>query len=389
MDDVRLAAQLENTLVISVVDLLRGAPPTSARIANLSSFIQASILFDQIHLPGRSERSVSPLTVLPAELQATECFIYHPVTDATERREWARNRILTLVTEGDGSVTFNRRSGEVLLDIVYRTVRDEGKGWLRAFQTDIAAVLAGNSPYQYESVPRALQSLEGIEYTAMSPEHILAIYYYIKTFYNIRLAVDYRRVFFGNFARTPLIGSAYEHLADPYVRTPLLKRLISSGKSHWIAVMKEKSAAVAWEIAVPTLVDAVLRLAQFERAKVPEAILAMRDSNEARAFREHFQSLLNREPGKNPLDDMTKDIQALVKRWTALSPDGWRPASLITPLLRHFLNQKEIFNIYKDLGIDLWYLRHLRIFWKQWINSNSFDSGAAEAVQRTFGQIVD
>jgi hypothetical protein len=79
--------------------------------------------------------------------------------------------------------------------------------------------MRGRTAYAEEGVPKAIGTFSSPDFVSLSDVQKLALYYWLKTMFNVRLAVDHERVFFSNLARTPLLsvsalidGDAYEEI---------------------------------------------------------------------------------------------------------------------------------------------------------------------------------
>ena len=384
-----MAAQVENSLVISVTEILaEERSPTVADISNLASFIQATVLFDEIYLPGRKGRDVSPLTILPEKLHTAGWYKYHVVEDSSERRQHALNELVTFASSGSEQAHAIGKSNALLAG-VQRSVSEAGPGWSLLFWADIKRVISGKTAYAEEGITKALNSFSGEDYSDLSDIEKLALYYWLKSLFNVRLAVDYKRVFFSNFARNPLIPKAFDLLEQEYVRTPLLDKLITSGRGHWTAVLKRESQAAKWDFVLPTLIAEVLYRANYEKKYIVEAIADLRDSRAARRFREHYRNLLMSEPCRNPWEEMSRDVDEMATHWKAISRLGVKKVRVWTPFLRAYLGTKKVLEGLDDIRAFTSRFRHMSLFWEHGARTITFDRDAAGAIHRTFGTIEE
>jgi len=387
IQDSELAAQVENTLVISVTELLSGErPPTVADISNLAAFIQATVLFDVVYLPGRKGRDISPLTVLPEKLRAEDWYEYHMVQDSSERRQHAHDELVTFSSSGSEQ-THTKSNSKTLLAGVQRSVAEAGPGWALLFWADIHRVISGKTAYIEEGVPKALESFSGEDYSNLSDVEKLALYYSLKSLYNVRLAVDCKRVFFSNFARNPLIPKAFDLLEKEYVRTPLLDKLITSGRSHWTEVLKQEAYAAKWDFVLPTLISEVLCRASYEKQSIAEAIADLRDSKAARRFREHYRKLLKSEPYRNPWEEMSRDVGEMAAHWREISRLGAKKVRVWTPFLRAYLGLNKVLECLDEIRAFTSRFRHMSLFWEYGADTITFERDAAGAIYKTFGNI--
>ncbi len=386
--EISLKSQVESTLVMSIRELIdETIKPTTYHIANLASFIQASVLFEDIYLLGRSGRKVSPLTILPNQLKGNSFYKYQIITDAKERRSLAENKIQEsllnktslLDKEGWGSIYSGLRN----------LLQSNGRGWIRVLERDITTLLSDKTKYADEGIELALESLNYEIYGHLLNKEKLSIYYWIKTFYNIQIALDNERVFFGNFTRTPFVGPVYDILSREFISNLRLKGLIPDGIGNTVMSLKDKNEGAAWDAVLPTLVSKVLEIAHYDRKRIADAILELRSSKDAKRFRSHYKVLLETKKTDNLYDLMTNDITELTSRWRELSQSGYKKVTWIAPFLKFYMGGKWLFSEYHNLVYFLHHFYHLRIFWDKNANEINIDQDAKQAVYKTFGDIEE
>lgn len=385
-----LSAQLENTLVMSVTETLSGERSlTSASISNFAAFIQASVLFDDIYLTtGRKVREVSPLTLLPDKLRTAGWYHYHILDDASVRHEHAIATLIDICSSRSTNTDLMGK-GKSLIAKLRRSIAETGPAWSGLFWNDIERVISGKTAYAQEGVPKAIDSFSGEDYADLTNHEKLALYYWLKSLFNVRLAVDCERVLFSNFARNPLVPNVYDLLYQQYVRTPLIEKFITSGRGNWVATLKKEFQSAKWDIVLTTLVAEVLERAKFEKNRVAEAIVDLRDSTAARRFRKHYRNILSSEPYRNPWEEVSRDVDQMIKHWNEISRRGTSRVRVWAPFVRGYLSISKILEGYDEIITFLKHFRHLNLFWQHGADVITLDRDAAAAIYKTFGTIEE
>lgn len=377
-----LASQLENTLVLSSRDLLIEGRnrPTPAQLANLASLVQATVLFDDVWLPGRKGREVSPLTMLPESLSNSGAFKYHSVQDATERREAAKICMLNT------SLPINSNdSGNTLITYLKELLNKQKYASAQYLWADIEDVIKGRTEYEKEGVPKALDEFSSNEYSNLDQMEKLALYYWLKSIYNTKLAIDEGRMFFCNYARTPLKLSAYESIEKKYMREPILKALVKSGDAYAAEVSRTIGESRGWVFALSNLLSEVLNRAHHERKNVASAIIDLRNSTKAERFRRHYRELVEKNQEYVVFDEITKDIEHMADLWNSISEKGRERITILQPFYKSYLGTGKILDLLDKERTFAKYFRHLSIFWEAGAFEISLNSAVHKDIVKTYG----
>lgn len=392
-----LDVQIENTLAKTVNDLLCN-PSTKAspiNLSNLTSYIQAAVLFDKVKLPARPARTFLPTGVIPPQLRSEGIFEVEVVEDFATRMQKAQDETLALVERSIQILPVRRTrrppkaKGRLLVDYINQKLSAQESRWREVFWSDVEAIIGGKSGYEQEGVQKVLGHFEEPDFSGLSDVEKVGIYYLWRCFYNVQLAVDNQRIYLQNLARSPLAIPVYELLRKSIIRSPVLIDCPLSLKAWVIDNMSPGTPPKSWVRMLPTLLHTVLKSAHGERGRIADAILDLRESKKAVAFRKHFRKVRENTSTAGVLQKMDEDIEHLFYLWSKISESGRELGAIATPFLK-----RDISDVAKALGdtILIPYLavrcRHLRLFWLGAHNSKKMNRELAGLIIKTFGEPV-
>jgi hypothetical protein len=318
------------------------------------------------------------LDCIPQILRTEEVFDEELEPDSVASIKRAERVIADVVRESRGAV-----DGPGVLGFMNAALEGRGRGWQREFWADVRTVTETPMPYAREVLTRSVASLTDPEYDGLSECEKVGLFYFWHCFSSVDLAINHGRMYLQNVVRSPLADIVYSAMARDVPLCPALKGYPIDVRGLVLENMLYKAAAESWTGAVPTLLVAVLERAKCQAERVPDAIIDLRLSRGARAFRTHFRQIRQCNSNVEQLRSLDADMRRLFELWASISTLGREPAKIVKPFLAGGVKEwAEWLTVVGKIPFLLARFSHLRMFWETLLFKKT--AGLDRLIARTF-----
>lgn len=277
-----------------------------SHLIQLEEYIEAIVLYDQVILPVRSGHEARIEKASPQLIWKAGILCPEIVYDMESRMLQARVKCNQLACSKNLSPCgSNIHSIEVLR--------------LASLANEILGSTPGRDKQFREHIPMALQlpgtteildkEFSGTEYSGLSDADKIAIWYLLRTFCFVPIAVEHRRPYKHNYYRMAFAQEAYNVARRDLLQDPELEQY---GPDYW-----NINAAIGARQSVPMFVSHILQHVD-HRSQLEDAILSLRESASARHLREYHRELIakyDEEQGHTVFD---AKLGELYKAWRSI-----------------------------------------------------------------------